>query len=47
MSTISELFGQQLSAINVGAAMFAEDIAAQGAKAPTWSGRRPAAAAPT
>ena len=33
MSTISELFGQQLSAINVGAAMFAEDIAAQGAKA--------------
>ncbi len=33
MSKITELFGQRLEAINVGAAMFAEDITAQGAKA--------------
>lgn len=31
MSTIAEIFGRPLSAINVGAAMFAEDIKAQGA----------------
>ena len=31
MSRIAEIFGRPLSAINVGAAMFAEDIEAQGA----------------